>query len=64
MRIGKDIMQNILNYLDNYMVYRNFYITDSYLYIFGCPIEIEEYNPMCLEVLLVESVPIYRESEV
>ena len=31
--------------------------------IFGCPLEIDNENPMCLEVLIVESIPIYREKQ-
>lgn len=30
--------------------------------IFGYPMEIDNENPMCLEVCVVESVPVYRES--
>ena len=31
--------------------------------IWGFPLEVDNVNPMCCEVLIVESVPIYRESE-
>ena len=59
-RIGRELMAWIRGYIDNFIscTYKTQQTT-----IFGYPIEIEYENPMCLEVHIVESVPIYKECE-
>ena len=61
-RIGRELLAGICAYNRNLVM--NFRGRTEHKILLGHIIEIENANPMCLEVLTVESVPIYRESEV
>lgn len=59
-RIGKKLIEDIKICI-NTMYYINPMQTTT---IFGYPVEIDYDKPMCLEVHIVESVPIYLESDI
>jgi hypothetical protein len=61
-RMGIDLARWIKTYYSYYYIYKTG--DPAINSIFGCPLEIDDANPMCLEVLIVERVPVYRESEV
>lgn len=59
-RIGSELMAWINRYINNLLYCSKMTKCNA---IFGYPVEIEYDNPMCLEVHIVETVPIYKEGE-
>ena len=61
-RMGRELAAWINGYVANLII--NHTDNTRSKTIFGYPLEIDNDKTMCLEVLIVENVPIYRESEV
>lgn len=60
-RMGKELAERIKRHYIDWVIDNADYTGNET--IFGYPLEIDDANPMCLEVLTVERVPVYRESE-
>lgn len=61
LRIGRELLAWFNGY--NSCLIMNYADSTQHKTIYGYPIEIEYEKTMCLEVHIVYSVPIYRESE-
>lgn len=61
-RMGRHLATQIIRSLNSCITFTC--DTDSANAIFGYPLEIEYNDPMCLEVHIVEKVPIYKEGEI
>ena len=60
--IGIDLLRHIEAYITGVVTYYASELEKTRL--MGYPVNVVYNNPMCLEVHIVEKVPIYRESEV
>lgn len=59
--IGIDLLRHIEIYVAGVVIY---YALEQTTTLMGYPVNVVYDNPMCLEVHIVEKVPIYKESEV
>lgn len=60
-RIGRELLRRLFENIINKPI--NYIDSTEAGTIFGHPLEIAYDNPMCLEILVVEKVTIYEESE-
>ena len=60
-RIGRELLTRLFGYIINQPI-KYIDSTESGT-IFGHPLEIAYDNPICLEIHVVEKVPVYEESE-
>ena len=60
-RIGRELLRRLFENIINQPI--NYIDCTEAGTIFGHPLEIAYDNPMCLEIHVVEKVPVYEESE-